>query len=67
MLRDDPGLEFIGFLLTIAGIIAAFVILPAPWYVAGPVAVFAGYAVLETVLPKVWETPPEGIRHDPDE
>jgi len=57
MLRNDPVLEFFGLLLTIVGIVAAFVMLPAPWYIASPVAVFAGYAVLETVLPKVWDAP----------
>ena len=57
MLRNDPGLEFIGFLVAIASIVAAFVILPSPWYVSGPVAIFAGYAVLETLLPEVWDAP----------
>lgn len=55
MLRNDPGLEFIGFLLAIAGIVAAFVMLPSPWYISGPVAIFAGYAVLETLLPEEWD------------
>jgi hypothetical protein len=55
MLRNDPGLEFIGFLVAIASIVAAFVILPSPWYVSAPVAVLTGYAVLETLLPEVWD------------
>ena len=61
MLRNDAALEFLGFLLTITGIIAAFVILPAPWYISAPIAIFAGYAILETVLPEVWDAP-----YDPD-
>jgi hypothetical protein len=61
MLRNDAALELLGFILAITGIIAAFVILPAPWYISAPVAMLAGYTILETVLPEVWDTP-----YDPD-
>ena len=61
MFRDDVGTEAVGLFFAVVGVIAAFVILPAPWYISAPVSIFAGYAILETVLPEVWDSP-----YDPD-
>jgi hypothetical protein len=66
MCRHNLGLEILAVVLVLAGGIAAFVFLPAPWFVSAPVAVLASYTVLETLLPKVWETPAKGIRYEPE-
>ena len=57
MFRNDVGTEAVGLFLAVVGVIAAFVILPAAWYISAPMAIFAGYVVLETVLPEVWDDP----------
>ena len=67
MPRHNLGLEVLSLLLVIAAGVASFIVIPLPWLMAVPVAFFAGYVVLETLLPKVWETPPRGIRYEPGE
>lgn len=67
MLRHNLALEIIGLVLVLAGGFAVFFGVPVSWYIAAPLAIFASYVLLETVLPKVWETPPKGIRHEPGE
>lgn len=67
MLRHNLALEIFGLILVLAGGFATFFILPVSWYIAAPIAIFASYVVIETVLPKVWETPAKGIRHEPGE
>ena len=67
MFRNNLALEILGVFLVIAAGLATFFILPLSWFIAAPIAVFASYVVLETVAPKVWETPPKGIRYDPED
>ncbi len=66
MCRDKLGLEILAVVTVLAAGVAAFFLVPAPWFIAVPAGIFTSYVVLDTLLPTVWETPPEGIRYEPD-
>jgi hypothetical protein len=61
------ALEILGLCMAIASLVCTIVFLPASLVIKIPLGVFAAYVVLETVLPRKFEDPGDGIRYEPDD